>query len=521
MSKHILVGIDIGTSTCKAVFLDANTNSIVATELEEINPAPQKTHPEWVEYDATEWWSSLKSIVAKCIKKCGIKPTDIAGISISGFTCMAFLVDEKGNPLNYPTHYNDMRHLAEVEILKCNIGDKLIEMNGNVMGIYNGLAKQLWFKHNRPDLMKEAKYFTTEVGWLNYKLTNEWSWNRPEAGFYGQYDYRSRQWSKEILDKVGIPVEMFPRLYDSWEKVGEVTELASQETGFAKGTPVFAGADDASPIALTTGAIRAGQCYISIGSSSNIITNLSKPAFHPTCIFYPHCIPSLYMFINMLSSTGTCYKWLRNTIARTEVNMAALLNDDPYKLMDRQVELSRPGSGGLIFLPYMDGEWTPINDPEARGVFLGLSSHTSRADIFRSVMEGTAMSILHNIILVEEQGIKLEEIVATGGPTKSKAWMQIIADVTGVPISLPHESEGAPYGNAVLAGIGAGVYKDYESAVKQIVRVDKNVYNPRHNYTEMYREIFEIYLNLYPALKKSFNDLAVIRQQLKLNEIQA
>ncbi|HEB32270.1 MAG TPA: hypothetical protein ENI15_15580 [Spirochaetes bacterium] len=511
MSKHVLIGVDIGTTTIKAVFLDANKGKIIGTELEEISQIREK--PDRAEYEAMVWWNAVKDIISGGMKNLNIEAESIAGLCFGGFTVMGFMVDKDGNPLNNPTHYTDMRHMKEVEELEKQIGQKAIEINNNVMGPYNTFAKQYWYKKHEPELYRKAKYFMTEAGWITFKLTGEWSCNRSEAGFCAQYDYKTRQWSEEILDAVDIPVDKYPPLFDAWEKVGEVTQAAASQTGLAKGTPVFAGTDDAGPVAITCGAIKEGQCYLSLGSGCNVASNISKPMYHPTCLFYPHCIPGLYMFISVLISVGTNYKWVRDTIANTEVSMAALLNDDPYSLMEIEAAKSKPGSGGVLFLPHLEGVFTPLDDPNARAVFLGISSSTTRGDIIRSVMEGTAMSLLHNIITIEELGGDLNELIITGGPTKSSAWMQIIADVTGRSISLPEETEGAPFGNAIVAGVGAGVFSDFETAVDKMVRVKKDVYIPDPENVAVYKDFFNVYLKLYPSLKDTFSDLAAIREK--------
>jgi xylulokinase len=509
MGKNILIGIDIGTTTIKAVFLDTDGEKILGTELEEITQIRKR--PDWAEYDAAVWWDSVKMVLSRGITSLKIDPGSVAGICCGGFTVAGFMVDREGNPLNNPTHYTDMRHLGEVEDLKEKIGKKAVEINNNAMGPYNTLPKQVWFRNHEPELFRKAKYFMTEAGWIVYKLTGEWSCNRSEAGFCAQYDYKTGQWSEEILDAVGIPVDMFPPLFDAWEKVGEVTVKASEETKLAQGTPVFAGTDDAGPAAVTTGVIREGQCCLSLGSGCNIGSNISKPLFHPTCLFYPHCIPGLYMFISVMVSVGINYKWVRDTVARTELSMASLLDEDPYALMEKEAAGSRPGSGGVLMLPYLEGEYTPIDDSNARAVFAGISSSTSRGDIMRSVMEGTAMSLLHNIVTIEELGGNLKELMVTGGPVRSRTWMQIVADVTGRPVSIPEESDGAPFGNAIVAGFGAGIFPDYETAVKKMVRVKRNAFVPNKENSARYREIFDVYLKLYPALKEIFGDLSAIR----------
>jgi xylulokinase len=513
MSKKILIGIDIGTSTVKAVFLNAESGSIVTTQTEEIFNVKAE-NPDWLEYNADEWWEYTKRILNRGLKEGNIDPKDVAGVCFGGWTVMAFMVDENGKPINNPTHYGDMRHMDEVEELNQRIGNICVDKNGNYIGMYSGTAKQLWWKNKRPDVYKKAKYFVTETSWINWKLTGVWGWNRPEAGFYSQYNTHTRQWDKEILDKVGFSESMFPKLYDAWEKVGEVTAKASEDTGLAVGTPVFAATDDATPVAITTGSIENGQCYLSIGSGGNICANSAGVVSHPTCIVYPHCVPNLNLVVTVISSMGVSYKWMRNTFAQAETAVAQMTGEDPYSFMNKEAELSRPGAGGIVFLPYLEGDYTPNNDANARGAFIGISSNNTKNDMLRAVLEGSSMAVWSNIQLIEKLGgVKFKEIIITGGPAKSKIWLQIISDVTGCAISLPEETEGAPFGNAIVAGVGTGVYKNYAEAVQKMVRIKRNVCIPDMKNHEIYSEIFPIYEGLYSKLADTYDALANIKKK--------
>jgi xylulokinase len=511
MQKKILVGIDLGTSTLKAVFLDASLAKIVTTQVEEISPV-QADNPEYIEYDPMDWWNGTIRLLKRGFEN-GVNPQEIAGICFGGWTVTALLVDKDGVPVTRAIHYNDMRHLSATQVLEELIGKECVEKNGNYMGIYNGFGKQYWWKMQRPDVFARAEHVMTEASWMTYKLTGVWGWNRPEAGFYAPYNAKTRDWDDEMLQKVDFPRSMFPRLYDSWEIVGRVTEEAARLTGLAAGIPVVAGVDDAAPVALTTGVITAGQCYISVGSGANIAANTDGPVSHPTIMTYPHCIPGLTMAITVLSSTGLSYKWMRNNLCQAESVVAAITGEDPYNYMSKAAEKARPGAGGVIFLPYLDGDYTPNNDPIARACFVGAGTATTKGDLLRATLEGVAFSILDNINLIRELGGNLDEIVLAGGIAKSKLWLQIIADVTGCVISLPEETEGAAFGSALVAGIGTGIYENAETAIQQTVKIRRGVFKPDPKNHELYKEMYEIYKGLYPALKPTFARLGELREK--------
>jgi xylulokinase len=316
-----------------------------------------------------------------------------------------------------------------------------------------------------------------------------------------------------MLQKVDFPKSMFPKLYDSWEIVGGVTEEAARLTGLSAGTPVVAGVDDAAPVALTTGVITAGQAYISVGSGANIAANTDGPVSHPTILTYPHCVPGLYMAITVLSSTGLSNKWMRNNLCQAEAAVASITGEDPYDYMGKAAEKAKPGSGGIIFLPYLDGDYTPNNDPNARACFVGIGTSSTKADLLRATLEGVAFSILDNIELIRELGGNLDEIVLAGGIAKSKLWLQIIADVTGCVISLPEETEGAAFGGALVAGIGTGLYENAETAIQKTVKIRRGVCNPDPKNHELYTEMYEIYKGLYPALKQTYARLGELREK--------
>jgi len=511
MQKKILVGIDLGTSTLKAVFLDASLSKIVTTQVEEIAPV-RADNPEYIEYDPMDWWNGTIRLLKRGFDN-GVNPDEIAGLCFGGWTVTALFVDKDGNPVTRAIHYNDMRHLPAMEELEELIGKECVEKNGNYMGIYNGFGKQYWWKKYRPEVFAKAAYVMTEAAWMTYKLTGVFGWNRTEAAFYAPYNAKTRQWDDEMLQKVDFPISMFPRLYDSWEIVGRVTEEAARLTGLAAGIPVVAGVDDAAPVALTTGVITAGQAFVSVGSGANIAANTNGPVSHPTILTYPHCVPGLYMAITVLSSTGLSNKWMRNNLCQAELAVASITGEDPYNYMGKAAEKSKPGAGGVIFLPYLDGDYTPNNDPNARACFVGISTSSTKADLLRATLEGVAFSLMDNIELIRELGGNLDEIVLAGGIAKSMLWLQIIADVTGCVISLPEETEGAAFGSALVAGYGVGLYANIETAIQQTVKIRRGVCVPDPKNHALYTEMYAVYKGLYPALKQTFARLGELREK--------
>ncbi len=514
METRYVIGLDMGTTTIKAVFFDTKENKIVTTQIEESYPIKAE-HPDFIEYDP----KTVRELV-KCVLKrgfdTGIDPNEVAGLCSVDYTVIALLVDDEGKPLTNCVHYNDFRHLKEAEELQEKLGDLCVQRNNNYLGMFNGLPKQYWWRKHRPEIYKKTDKFVTLVAWINHELTGNWAQSRSAAGFYGNYNAYTREWDKEITELCGMSIDKFPPLADAWQVIGEVTEEAAAEWGLAKGTKVLAGADDASPVAITLGVINPGECFMSAGSGANVVVNSKNMVCHETALSYPHCIPGLNMATGVLNSTGLSYKWMRNNLAAAEEQLAKLSGSDTYEYMNALAAKSSPGSNGVIFLPYLDGDFTPNNDPNAKGVFFGLDSSTTRGDLFRAVMEGVAFSLLDCMqMLLSLGGGEPSSIVIAGGIAKSRLWLQILADVCGLPVSLPEELEGAPFGCAILCGITCGMYRDYRDAVEKAVKINRNVAVPDAKNKEIYADMYKVYKGLYPKLKSAYAELEAIKEKYK------
>lgn len=511
MHKKYVIGVDLGTTTIKAVFLDTQSGKIASTQTEEIFPIKMQ-NTDHIEYDPKDWMEYTKRILARGFEE-GIDPCEVAGICFGGWTVMSFLVKEDGSPLTNAVHYNDMRHLELLCEADELYGKLAVERNGNHISMYSASVKQYWWKIKQPEVFRSADYVATEVSFMNYMLSGKWAWNRVEAGFYSQYNAYTREWDDEIIARMGFERSMFPRLVDAWEVVGEVTTEGAAWSGLAPGTPVFGGVDDASPVALATGVIKKGQGFVSTGSAANIAANTDGPISHPTAITYPHCIPGLTIAITVMSSTGLSYKWMRNTFGQMEAQMAQMTGADAYDYLNEQAGKARPGSNGVLFLPYLDGDYTPNNDPDARGVFVGMGTDTTKGEMLRASLEGVAFSMLDNMMLIREMGGEIDKIVLTGGIARSPLWLQIIADVTNCAVSLPEETEGAPFGSAIVAAVGAGLYESFDQAIERTVRIERDAFVPNERNNALYGELYQVYKSLYPSLKKAFHQMADIKEK--------
>jgi xylulokinase len=323
-------------------------------------------------------------------------------------------------------------------------------------------------------------------------------------------DVSTGGWSEELLKAFAFPVEKLPPIHQAEKVIGEVTAEAASETGLRAGTPVLAGTVDTAAAALGVGSAKIGQCFVSMGTGLNLCLCAREPLADPAFICFPHAVPGTWLIDAVMTSTGASLKWVRNQLGGPEGLSAAQLGLDPYDLLTLEAAKSKPGSGGLIFLPYVMGELAPIYDAEARGVFFGISSETTKGDMVRSVLEGTAMGVRQNLDGIEATGNPVTELRVVGGATRSALWNQIHADILGKPMGVPVLSEGAALGDAILAGYGVGIYPDIRESADRIGTLGE-VYRPRQETQECYHDLRAIYAQLYPALKGIYRQASGFR----------
>jgi xylulokinase len=296
------------------------------------------------------------------------------------------------------------------------------------------------------------------------------------------------------------------------EILGEVTQKASAFTGLLPGTPVMTGTVDGSAAALEAGVVEEGIVAEMTGTSTVLLMPDTSGIIEPAFIAMQHAIPGLHLLLGALASTGACLKWFRDNLGETELKLSKKKNISAYELLIRQAIVSKPGSGGVLFLPYMMGERSPIWHTNARGVFFGLSLSTSRGNMVRAILEGTSFALLHNIEIAKRSGITISEIRSIGGGTQSEVWNQIKADVLGIPVLIPETSIGAPFGDAILVGMGLGYYKNPQKSLKKMVKM-KDRFTPNPQNHELYKGYFKLYKSIYRNLVHEFDSMAALENR--------
>jgi xylulokinase len=288
-----------------------------------------------------------------------------------------------------------------------------------------------------------------------------------------------------------------------------VTPQAGARTGIPSGTPVVTGTVDGAAAAIEAGTVEAGVISEMTGTSTVLHMPNTGGIVEPAFVAMPHSVKGLSLLLGTIAASGACLRWYKTEFGLHEAQKAQESSADPYDLLTEEAASSPVGSGGVIFLPYLMGERSPIWHTQARGVFFGLSLSTKRSDIIRSVLEGTAFALLHNLEVAKKAGIEASELRSVGGGSRSALWCRIKADVLGLPVLLPKTSVGAVFGDAVLAGLGIGVYTDMARFVKEAVQIEKEYLPDREN-TSRYREHYELYRRIYESLKDDFNTAAIL-----------
>ena len=322
-------------------------------------------------------------------------------------------------------------------------------------------------------------------------------------------DVPHRCWSKEICEKLDIDMSMLAKVYESCEVTGAITEKAAALTGLKAGTPVVGGAGDNAAAAVGTGVVEDGKAFTTIGTSGVVFAHTSSPCIDPKGRVHTCCaaVPGAWHIMGVTQGAGLSLKWFRDNFCNAEKETAKYMGVDEYYLMDKQAETVLIGANRLLYLPYLMGERTPHLDPDARGVFFGLSAMHTKKDMLRAVMEGVAYSLRDCVEICREMDINVSDMMACGGGGSSPLWRQMLADLYACPVKTASSKEGPALGAAILAFVGAGVYSSVPEACRKIVGTDK-ICEPVKEDVPAYESFYRLYTELYPAMKDSFAKLA-------------
>jgi xylulokinase len=499
--SRLLLGLDVGTTSAKGVLITPNGR--VVAEASSPQYPVRRPKPGWAEQDPEDWWKAICSVAHSLVSQAG-GSREIAAIAVSGQGCACTLVDESGRPLRPAIIWMDTRSAPESELMDRRWGQTLLHLNGNAAAPYNVESKLLWLRDHEPEVYRQARFTLTTTAYVTYRLSRVASMNRADGGILFAYDAATGNWSDRLLQEMELRPELYPPIYPCSQVVGAITPEAGLATGLQPGTPVVAGGEDTPAAALSVGVSRPGDAFLSMGTAAilGVCYQSSGSLGEPRLLTYPHVLPGLTISSGSMSSAGASVEWLLGEFGQSYSETEG----DGYAGLNRAVEESQPGAGGVLFLPYLSGELHPILDPNARGVFFGLSARSTRADMARAVVEGSAMAIRHNLGVAENAGARVEHIAASGGPTRSVAWCQAIADIAGKPLDVV-TGGGAPVGDALIAGAGVGLIDEPGELARHMAGTARS-YMPRAAYRARYDHMYAAYLQTYRHLKEDFAFMA-------------
>ncbi len=495
MSGYLL-GIDIGTYESKGV-LATEAGEVIASAA--IGHALSIPTPGWVEHDAEGvWWGDFVALSRRLLAESRVEPRAIRAVGVSAIGPCVLPIDRQGRPLRPAILYGiDTRATEEIAQLEARLGREAIFANSalNLSSQASG-PKILWIRNHEPEVFAQTATFLTGSAYLVFKLTGERVIDHYTATAYAPlYDVHNRRWSPAMAEAI-TPLDKLPRLIWSVDVAGEITPEAARETGLAAGTPVIAGTADAAAEALSAGLSRPGDLMLMYGSSLFFIQMTAKLVATERLWGAVFLEQDTYAVAAGMSTSGSLTRWFRDQFGAAELAAEQAGGPNAYAALAALAADSPIGAKGLVMLPYFSGERTPLNDPDARGLIAGLTLIHTRADIYRALLESVGYGIRHNIEAMREEGVPPARMLAVGGGTQNRLWLQIVSDIAGIDQFVPDQHYGASYGDAFMAGVGIGAFRSITEAANwvtfaQTIRPDPAAHARYEPYYAIFRELYE------------------------------
>ncbi|HEU0164271.1 MAG TPA: FGGY-family carbohydrate kinase [Thermomicrobiales bacterium] len=501
MPGSLLLGVDIGTSSSKGVLCTPEGDVLASHAIEHETSFPR---PGWAEHDADAiWWGEFVRI-CRVLLSGKYSGDDVGGVAVSAIGPCMLPVDAGDRPLRPGILYGiDSRAQEEIAWLESRYGaDAMFDLNGMALTSQAVGPKIRWLREHEPELFAKTARIHSASDYLVLRLTGEHVIDRHSASYFVPlFDVRKLDWDDRFADEV-IGIDRLPHLLDADEIAGTVSARAAAGTGLAIGTPVTTGTIDAAAEAISVGVTAPGDMMVIYGSTLFLIDLVAEP--HPDRRMWTaaYCLPGVHAVTGSITSSGLLTKWFRDQLGGAERAGGA----NAYQALAALAAATPPGADGLICLPYFAGERTPLNDPDARGVFAGLTLRHTRGHLYRAVLEAIGYGLRTNLEVMAEMNAAPKRLVAVGGGTQSDVWTQIVSDVTGMAQILPEKTVGASYGDALLAGLATGIV-DRATGIDTWVRT-KRVVAPNAANTAIHDRGYDIYRNLYLHARDDLHALA-------------
>lgn len=493
------LGIDVGTGGTRALILD-ETGAIAGSATEEHAPFAS---PEigWAEQDPGDWWRAAGVAVRRVLAAAGIGGEAVGCVGFSGQMHGAVMLDAADAVVRPALIWCDVRTEAQCRAFTERVGaERLIRLTCNPALPNFTLTKFLWVREREPENWKRVRSVMLPKDYVRFRLTGERAIDVADASGTLLCDVAARAWSREILDAAEMDAALLPRLYESQAVCGRVSAAGELATGLKAGTPVVAGAGDQAAGAIGMGIVAPGAVSATIGTSGVVFAATDRPALdargrlHTFC----HAVPGRWHVMGVTQAAGLSLRWFRDRFGAGPDDAR-----DPYERLTEEAAQVPPGADGLLWAPYLMGERTPHLDPNARAALVGLTASHTRGHVVRAILEGVAFSLKDTFTLFAEMGTPVHKIRLGGGGARSPLWRQVQADVYGQEVETVAAEEGAAYGAAILAAVGAGRWPSVDAACAEVVRVER-VIAPQPEAAALLGEQYQAYRRLYPALSQVF-----------------
>lgn len=508
MARYVL-GIDVGTSGTKALIMD-DGGRVAATATAEHDCLYPK--PGWSEQRPDDWWKSTSIAVRRVLRRATLGKSDIAGVGLCGQMHGSVFLDAHGRPITNALLWNDQRTSAECAEIETRCGGRtgLIRLVRNPALTGYQAPKILWLRRHKPRLFARVRTILLPKDYIRFRLTGTLGGDVSDASGTLLFDVARRCWSHELMERLDLDPHLFPPVCESLDVVGQITSSAAARIGLNAGTPVVAGAGDQAAAAIGTGVVRTGLVSATIGTSGVVFAHSDSAIANDDGLLqsFCHAVPGAWCVFGCMLSAGGSLQWARGVLMSDRLRKArsGSERDAVYSAMIREAAKS-PGDDTLIFLPYLTGERCPYADPHARGAWVGLTARHTRGDLLRAVLEGITLGMGRQLQIMRSQGVKTREIRLAGGAARSAWWRQLQADVYGVRCLQMRSEEGSALGAAILAAVGAGLFRNLRSACASAVG-SRQTYRPNaarnKRYQALSRTGAEIYERLEPLYRQAF-----------------
>jgi len=472
----------LGTSGCKSIVLDAEGN-IRGWALEDYPTL--RPHPGWAEQHPHDWFEAFRSTAQQAIRQAEVKPVDIAAICIVGITHNAVLLDENDAVIRSAILYTDTRSQSQSEVLLQKWGDEIFRRTCNQPSPIWTWPQLQWIKENEPEVWQQIRRIMFPKDYLRHRIAPSFLTDTVDPVGTLLYDPLENKWIDEFCADLGLSPEALPKPVEPWQIVGTVSKRGADETGLAVGTPVIAGTTDTAAEVFSAGALHADQIIVKLATVGRIITIAKGPVLDPIFLNYPHVLDGLWYPGTSTKFAASAFTWARKAFWDNSNHIY------DFKLMNQAAAGTPPGANGLIFHPYLDGEFAPSWDPYLKGSFLGVGVQHDRAHFTRAVLEGVAFAIrdaLESILATKQE---IDEIRLIGGGATSDLWAQIMADVLQHELLVLRDADAA-FGSALMAGVSAGMFELKPKTIGDLIRIRAH-FSPDAKRVQLYDKLFDIY----------------------------